>query len=326
MEERAVQDLLGRQWIATQMRALWMVSGLIGAALEVVPQLVEEGLGTDAGNVTILHRPMEARSVLEHLSNQLAAMCRLVQLTVTGPLGADMVNAANLVEEVINTGTGTATIPLRQTVEQAVEGRADKQENVIHVLAKLTVTGPLGVGMVNAASLAVEVINTEPASATIRLQQTVEHDVEDRAEDHDAVIHVLVKLTVIGPHGADTVNAASRVEEDINTEPESVTIHHQQTVVKTVEDQVDEREAVIYVLVKLRVDGLTGVHIANVVARVGLEARKQDIARAPALMRIMHMVVLHVEDTPNRRGNAGERFLVEKFAEILEVTAIADGS
>lgn len=43
-------------------------------------------------------------------------------------------------------------------------------------------------------------------------------------------------------------------------------------------------------------------------------------------MRIMHMVVLHVEDTPNRRGNAGERFLVEKFAEILEVTAIADGS
>lgn len=180
--------------------------------------------------------------------------------------------------------------------------------------------------MVNAASLAVEVINTEPASATIRLQQTVEHDVEDRAEDRDAVIHVLVKLTVIGPHGADTVNAASRVEEDINTEPESVTIHHQQTVVKTVEDQADEREAVIYVLVKLRVDGLTGVLIANVVARVGRKARKQDIARAPALMRIMHMVVLHVEDTPNRRGNAGERFLVEKFAEILEVTAIADGS
>ena len=58
-------------------------------------------------------------------------------MTVTGPLGADMVNAANLVEEVINTGTGTATIPLRQTVEQAVEGRADKQENVIHVLAKV---------------------------------------------------------------------------------------------------------------------------------------------------------------------------------------------
>ena len=59
-------------------------------------------------------------------------------------------------------------------------------------------------------------------------------------------------MTVIGPHGADTVNAASRVEEDINTEPESVTIHHQQTVVKTVEDQADEREAVIYVLVKVR--------------------------------------------------------------------------
>ena len=58
-----------------------MVSGLIGAALEVVPQLVEEGLGTDAGNVTILHRPMEARSVQEHLSNQLAAMCRLVQVS-----------------------------------------------------------------------------------------------------------------------------------------------------------------------------------------------------------------------------------------------------
>ena len=66
-------------------------------------------------------------------------------------------------------------------------------------------------------------------------------------------------------------------------------------------------------------DGLTGVLIANVVARVGREARKQDIARAPALMRIMHMVVLHVEDTPNRRGNAGERFLVEKVRFILSL-------
>lgn len=55
-------------------------------------------------------------------------------------------------------------------------------------------TGPLGVNMVHAASLVGEAINTELAIATIRLQQTVEQDVEDRAEDHDAVTHVLVKV------------------------------------------------------------------------------------------------------------------------------------
>lgn len=55
-------------------------------------------------------------------------------------------------------------------------------------------TGPLGVDMVYAASLVGEAINTELAIATIRLQQTVEQDVEDRAEGHDAVTHVLVKV------------------------------------------------------------------------------------------------------------------------------------
>ena len=48
--------------------------------------------------------------------------------------------------------------------------------------------------MVHAASLVGEAINTELAIATIRLQQTVEQDVEDRAEGHDAVTHVLVKV------------------------------------------------------------------------------------------------------------------------------------
>ena len=55
-------------------------------------------------------------------------------------------------------------------------------------------TGLLGVNMVHAASLVGEAINTELAIATIRLQQTVEQDVEDRAEGHDAVTHVLVKV------------------------------------------------------------------------------------------------------------------------------------
>ena len=55
-------------------------------------------------------------------------------------------------------------------------------------------TGPLGVDMAHAASLVEEAINTELAIATIRLQQTVEQDVEDRAEGHDAVTHVLVKV------------------------------------------------------------------------------------------------------------------------------------
>ena len=55
-------------------------------------------------------------------------------------------------------------------------------------------TGPLGVDMVHAASLVEEAINTELAIATIRLQQTVEQDVEDRAEGHAAVTHVLVKV------------------------------------------------------------------------------------------------------------------------------------
>lgn len=365
------------------MPALWTVNGLTGVALEVVQQLAEEVSGTDVGNVTILHRLMEAKSVQEHLSNQLAAMYKLVQLTATGLRGADTEGAASHVEEVLNTeperatirhqqtaelavedrankqegvihilaklmvtgllGVGTvnvaghvgealntepgrATIRHRQTVEQAVEGRENKQEGAIRVLAKLMATGPLGVNMVHAASLVGEAINTELAIATIRLQQTVEQDVEDRAEGHDAVTHVLVKWTVIGLHGVDTADAASHVEEDINTELASATIRHQQTVVKGVEDRADEKGAVIHILVKLRAVGLTGVHTANVVARVGREARKQDIARAPARMLIMHTVALHVEDTPNKLGNVGVTFLAEKFAEIHKVTAIVDGS
>ena len=58
----------------------WTVNGLTGVALEVVQQLAEEVSGTDVGNVTILHRLMEAKSVQEHLSNQLAAMYKLVQV------------------------------------------------------------------------------------------------------------------------------------------------------------------------------------------------------------------------------------------------------
>ena len=58
----------------------WTVNGLTGVALEVVQQLAEEVSGTDVGNVTILYRLMEAKSVQEHLSNQLAAMYKLVQV------------------------------------------------------------------------------------------------------------------------------------------------------------------------------------------------------------------------------------------------------
>lgn len=50
----------------------------------------------------------------------------------------------------------------------------------------------------------------------------------------------------------DTADAASHVEEDINTELASVTIRHQQTVVKGVEDRADEKGAVIHILVKVR--------------------------------------------------------------------------
>lgn len=58
----------------------WTVNGLTGVALEVVLQLAEEVSGIDVGNVTTLHRLMEAKSVQEHLSNQLAAMYKLVQV------------------------------------------------------------------------------------------------------------------------------------------------------------------------------------------------------------------------------------------------------
>ena len=70
---------------------------------------------------------------------------------------------------------------------------------------------------------------------------------------------------------------------------------------------------------QLRAVGLTGVHTANVVARVGREARKQDIARAPARMLIMHTAALHVEDTPNKLGNVGVTFLAEKVILILSL-------
>ena len=70
---------------------------------------------------------------------------------------------------------------------------------------------------------------------------------------------------------------------------------------------------------QLRAVGLTGVHTANVVARVGREARNQDIARAPARMLTMHTVALHVEDTPNKLGNVGVTFLAEKVILVLSL-------
>ena len=70
---------------------------------------------------------------------------------------------------------------------------------------------------------------------------------------------------------------------------------------------------------QLRAVGPTGVHTANVVARVGREARKQDIARAPARMLIMHTAALHVEDTPNKLGNVGVTFLAEKVILVLSL-------
>ena len=70
---------------------------------------------------------------------------------------------------------------------------------------------------------------------------------------------------------------------------------------------------------QLRAVGLTGVHTANVVAHVGREARKQDIARAPVRMLIMHTVALHVEDTPSKLGNVGVTFLAERVRLVLSL-------
>ena len=49
--------------------------------------------------------------------------------------------------------------------------------------------------MVDAANLVGEVLNTEAGSATIRLHQTVEQTALDRTDDHEVVIHILVKVS-----------------------------------------------------------------------------------------------------------------------------------
>lgn len=56
---------------------------------------------------------------------------------VTGLLGVGTVNVAGHVGEALNTEPGRATIRHRRTVEQAVEGRENKQEGAIRVLAKV---------------------------------------------------------------------------------------------------------------------------------------------------------------------------------------------
>ena len=56
-------------------------------------------------------------------------------------------------------------------------------------------SGLHGAGTVDAASPAGEALNTEAVSATTRLHQMVEQTVLDRADDHAAVIHALVKVT-----------------------------------------------------------------------------------------------------------------------------------
>ena len=59
-------------------------------------------------------------------------------MTATGLRGADTEGAASHVEEVLNTEPGRATIRHQQTAELAVEDRANKQEGVIHILAKVS--------------------------------------------------------------------------------------------------------------------------------------------------------------------------------------------
>ena len=57
------------------------------------------------------------------------------------------------------------------------------------------VSGLHGAGTVDVASLVGEALNTGAGSATTRLHQTVEQAALDRTDDHEAVIHILVKVT-----------------------------------------------------------------------------------------------------------------------------------
>ena len=59
-------------------------------------------------------------------------------MTATGLRGVDTEGAASHVEEVLNTEPGRAMIRHQQTAELAVEDRANKQEGVIHILAKVS--------------------------------------------------------------------------------------------------------------------------------------------------------------------------------------------
>ena len=57
---------------------------------------------------------------------------------VSGLHGAGTVDAASLVGEALNTGAGSATIRLQQTVEQAVLDQTDDRGDVIHTLVKVS--------------------------------------------------------------------------------------------------------------------------------------------------------------------------------------------
>lgn len=59
------------------------------------------------------------------------------------------------------------------------------------------------------------------------------------------LLSFFIQLMVSGPPGAGMVDVTDDVE-DHNTGAESVTIHHQQTVEQTAQDQNNNRGAVIH--------------------------------------------------------------------------------
>lgn len=74
-------------------------------------------------------------------------------------------------------------------------------------------SGPLGAGTVGVTD-DVEDTNTEAENVIIQHQHTVEQTAKDQSSNPGAVIHTIVKLTVVGRLGVLTANVAALADQE----------------------------------------------------------------------------------------------------------------
>lgn len=117
VEEKFVKALISFIVNATGSHVQFTVTGLHGAYLEYVAELVEEVLNTEADFATILLLQAVETHVRGHLVNQLPATRGHVQLMVTGRPGELLETVANLAVEASNVEAELAPIQHRLAVE-----------------------------------------------------------------------------------------------------------------------------------------------------------------------------------------------------------------